>query len=225
MFVCLFVLVFQMLWKHRLQYKFQNKRKPRDLKIEAVQKKLKAERKPHSPPPSAVDPPTYWGMKNYLPSRPASEDDLTIATHIGWLNAEKRRKQPDYKTVSCSMTKTLADRRKWIISSKPKPTLDEIQVKYPWLFDEDQMSEEMQRIKDDVLPLQKRLANGLDKYATALIRRGQGKRNPHRFFEEVVSAIPLFQAEKDQAEATLEAALLSIPGLFQELITDIFRSS
>ncbi|XP_071839081.1 uncharacterized protein [Apostichopus japonicus] len=213
----------KMLWKHRLQYKFQNKRKRLDLKIEAVQKKkLKAERKPRSPPPSTVDPPTYWGMKNYLPSRPASEDDLTIATHIGWLNAEKRRKQPDYKTVSCSMTKTLADRRKWIISSKPKPTLDEIQVKYPWLFDEDQMSEEMQRIKDDVLPLQKRLANGLNKYATALIRRGQGKRNPHRFFEEVVSAIPLFQAEKDQAEATLEAALLSIPGLFQELITDIF---
>ena len=129
-----------MLWKHRLQYKFQNRRKRGDTTIEAVQrKKLKTARKPATPPPSVVQPPTYWGMKNYLPNRPASEDDQTIAKNIAWLQAERRKKQPDFKTVSCLMDKTLADRRKWIASSKPQPTTEEVQARYPWLFDEDQV--------------------------------------------------------------------------------------
>lgn len=78
-------------------------------------------------------------MKNYNPERPASEDDTTIASHVAWLLSEKKKKQPDYKAVSVAMGKTLADRRKWIIQTEPRPTAADIKKKYPWLFDEDQV--------------------------------------------------------------------------------------
>ncbi|PIK50491.1 hypothetical protein BSL78_12620 [Apostichopus japonicus] len=126
----------KMLWKHRLQYKFQNFRKRVAFEIAAVQKKkLKVARKPKSAPESPAAPP-QWGMKNYLPNRPETEDDASIDGHICWLQDEKRKRQPDFRGVSQSMALTLADRRTWIISSPQTPSLADIKSKYPWLFDD-----------------------------------------------------------------------------------------
>lgn len=105
---------------------------------EVINRKLKKPRKSRPETEEVRRPATsQWGMKNYLPSRDLSEEDVSIATHQKWLVAEKRKRQPDFKMVQCCMDKTLADRRKCIVSEKPP--LSEIKAQYPWLFDEDQV--------------------------------------------------------------------------------------
>lgn len=76
-------------------------------------------------------------MSNYLPPREPTEDDTTVASHIKWLATEKRKRQPDFKMVHCCMNKTLADRRKWVVNETP--SVSDVQEKYPWLFDEDEV--------------------------------------------------------------------------------------
>lgn len=104
---------------------------------EVKKKKLKDTRKERSLPASKPATP-QWGMKNYSPERPDSEDDSSIAAHISWMTAEKRKRQPDFKQVEFCMGQTLSDRRKWL-TSESKPTIGEVREKYPWLFDEDQV--------------------------------------------------------------------------------------
>lgn len=79
-------------------------------------------------------------MVSYLPDRPISEDDLTIKKHEDFLIKEKKKRQPDYAGVKLSMDKTLSDRREWLVNTQPRPRIGEVKTRFPWLFDEDQVS-------------------------------------------------------------------------------------
>ncbi|XP_071811273.1 sterile alpha motif domain-containing protein 3-like isoform X3 [Apostichopus japonicus] len=209
----------KMLWKHRLQYKFQNFRKRVAFEIAAVQKKkLKVARKPKSAPESPAAPP-QWGMKNYLPNRPETEDDASIDGHICWLQDEKRKRQPDFRGVSQSMALTLADRRTWIISSPQTPSLADIKSKYPWLFDDIQLLTEMNRIQDGEVTFFNSLRAGLGRYASGLIKACKGKRAPHAFFMEATTEMEGYREEQKIKDTSNKAAFLAIPGLLQEDIS------
>ncbi|KAJ8035454.1 hypothetical protein HOLleu_22686 [Holothuria leucospilota] len=79
-------------------------------------------------------------MPCYLPSRSESEEPNTIKAHKDFMRKEKKKRQPDYKQVTFCMDKTLADRREWLVTTQPRPSLTEVQDRYPWLFDEYQVS-------------------------------------------------------------------------------------
>ena len=80
-----------------------------------------------------------WGMPNYSPTRPPSEDDISVAKHEEFLKKEKSKRQPDFSQVRLAMDKTFADRRKWLLTTQPTAKMSEVKEKYPWLFDEDQV--------------------------------------------------------------------------------------
>lgn len=88
--------------------------------------------------PTGITP--HWGMPCYLPPRSESEDSSTIKAHEDFMRKEKKKRQPDYKQVTFCMDKTLADRREWLVTTQPRPSLTEVQERYPWLFDEYQVS-------------------------------------------------------------------------------------
>lgn len=82
-----------------------------------------------------------WGMANYMPKRPSSEDEGTTSKHIKWLQLESKKRQPDFRQVAQLMQKTLADRRHWIVNTEPHPKVGAVIEMYPWLLrDDDQVS-------------------------------------------------------------------------------------
>ncbi len=76
-------------------------------------------------------------MANYKPSRPCSEDDVSIDAHISWMQQETKKRKPCHERVNLAMTATLADRRHLI--TKGTATVKEIGDVYPWLFDEEEV--------------------------------------------------------------------------------------
>lgn len=142
-FILLNFVHFQQLWADKIQRKFQNARK-RDpeiremLVVKARKRKALTQVLPKSTPAkeknSSPRYPPMWGMQNYLPARPSSEDDISILRHKKWLQLEILKKRPDYKAVSHLMEITLADRRKEIV--KKVISLQGIKENYPWLFTE-----------------------------------------------------------------------------------------
>lgn len=87
--------------------------------------------------PTATMAPPQWGIVNYLPPRPESEDDASIRQHISWMKMEKMKKKPHYERVGESMSATLADRRKLIV--KDGASVKDVKQTYPWLFEEDEV--------------------------------------------------------------------------------------
>ena len=108
------------------------------LVVKARKRKAQTQEFPKSTPAKEKNnPPRYppmWGMKNYLPARPSSEDDNSILKHKKWLQLEILKKRPDFKEVSHLMEITLADRRKEIV--KKVISLKGVKDNYPWLFTE-----------------------------------------------------------------------------------------
>lgn len=130
------VLLFQSLWKYRLQYKFANTRKREDSNIPVVKsRKRKMQNLPSQPPKKQAAP--QWGMANYLPSRPDSEDDASIKIHLEWMQQEEKKKKPNYQRVEEAMVATFADRRKLIVTDAA--TVQKVREVYPWLFKEDEV--------------------------------------------------------------------------------------
>lgn len=115
--------------------KFANSRKRADKHVPSV---IQRQRKSTSHLPAALSmtllSPPQWGMVNYKPSRPCSEDDVSIDAHISWMKQETKKKKPTHERVNLAMTATLADRRRLI--TKGTATVKEIRDVYPWLFDE-----------------------------------------------------------------------------------------
>ena len=138
-----------MLWRNRLQYKFQNTRRRHRQDLPEVQAKKKKNNPADSGSTNSVKTSKLvtdkvvpqWGMAYYMPERPPSEDEGTTAKHIKWLQLESKKRQPDFRQVGLLMQKTLADRRDWIVNTEPRPKVEAVQLKYPWLLrDDDQVS-------------------------------------------------------------------------------------
>ena len=128
---------YQALWKNRLQYKFANARKREDQHVEmVVSRKRKRPEERHIQPQKQGGPP-QWGMINYQPERPSSEDDASIQIHVEYMKLERSKKKPNYDRVAISMAATLADRRRLI--TKEMVSIPALKTSYPWLFDEEEV--------------------------------------------------------------------------------------
>lgn len=83
-------------WKVRIQRKFQNSRKRQDSTLTEVVSRKKKKTPGPTPTPNA---PATYGIINYLPSTPESEDDMSIKRHAEWLATEWRKREPDLEKV------------------------------------------------------------------------------------------------------------------------------
>ena len=85
-----------------MQYKFANSRKRDDQNIPSV---LLHKRKSTSDNYSTISKkqsPPQWGVTNYKPLRPSSEDDASINAHITWMKQETKKKKPNHERVQRS---------------------------------------------------------------------------------------------------------------------------
>ena len=99
----------QTLWKSRLTCKFQNRRKQEsksDDKLQVFRKRKTGSGSPASK--STEKAKQMWGVNNYLPQPPASEDERSMQRHKQWLIGEKNKRCPDIKRVDSAMINTLS---------------------------------------------------------------------------------------------------------------------
>ena len=87
---------------------------------------------------TSVENRSPYGLNNYLPSRPDSETEESIQTHILSLKQEWKRRDPDKRKVNTLMNLTFADRRAFIV--KQAPDLSEVLAEYPVLTNTDEVS-------------------------------------------------------------------------------------
>lgn len=126
-----FLLLIKDLWKERLRVKFQNSRQRVDGDLpEIVAKKKK--KMDNAGPKDLGSLSTTWGLVNYLPEKPESEDETSIQSHIMWLKKEHRKKESmDMEGVDRRMLLTLSHRRRLIIEENK--SINDILIEYPWL--------------------------------------------------------------------------------------------
>lgn len=95
-----FLLLIKDLWKERLRVKFQNSRQRVDGDLpEIVAKKKK--KMDNAGPKDLGSLSTTWGLVNYLPEKPESEDETSIQSHIMWLKKGHRKKESKVWTEGC----------------------------------------------------------------------------------------------------------------------------
>ncbi|PIK39241.1 hypothetical protein BSL78_23915 [Apostichopus japonicus] len=199
------------LWKIRMQYKFCNARKREDSSIPAVKSRKRKAKTPPQTVKGKLDVP-IWGMKNYLPSRPESEDDISINKHIEWMKLELSKKKPNYARVEECMSITLADRRRLIVEEDA--TSEVVKKVYPWLFEDEEILLEFKRLEGKTTMAQL-LGEGLSKYGDAIIRCTLKMKHP----TVIDTAMKNTSMEKDEGarkESRMHAAILSVPTLLNE---------
>lgn len=125
---------FKEFWKDKLVFKFGNTRKRLDKNHPEVQSRKKKE-KPQKliTSPTTPGPTTFtWGLENYLPRIPVTEDETSHDVHLQWLQREHRKTSSDidFSTVDLKMSLTFACRRQLVVEGAGILHLLE---KYPWL--------------------------------------------------------------------------------------------
>ena len=137
-FTGLTVSCFQTLWLKRLRRKFHNNRKRKESALDVVianqqrfGKSSKEEANEHKGTQKSGSG-EMFGMANYLPSAPASEDQESTKQHISWLRSTARvRREEDAPKGKKLMDLTLHDRRRRVILDGERPAA--ILEDYPWL--------------------------------------------------------------------------------------------
>ena len=133
-------LLSQEYWRCKLSDKFRNSRKGRDRDVPCVianRKRIndiKVAKKEEKQMPKSTP---YFGMKNYLPSKPVSEDEASFEKHRLNLLHESKKKKWSYRTVDQLMALTFYDRRHKIVQEGR--SLSDIHEDYPCLFDSQQV--------------------------------------------------------------------------------------
>jgi len=116
---------------------FQNARARRDNSLQVV---LAHKRKHVANSPVsviAVKSTAKYGVKNYLPPRPAGETDDTIASMVKMMSDENRKCRPNRTAVGEMMDQTFADRRALIVTELAD--ISQVREKFPCLFHEDEV--------------------------------------------------------------------------------------
>ena len=126
----------QSMWKSSLSDKFRNSRRRSDLDIaEVVRRKKQKSSSTFSSGASSQT--SNWGLKDFRPSRPIREDDISIQLHIDWLKEESAKRKQDREKIRCLMNSTFPDRRQMILDDMP--SVAAVKANYPCLFDEDEV--------------------------------------------------------------------------------------
>ena len=149
-----------------------------------------------------------FGMANYLPSAPESEDDESTQRHVKWLKgAIKSRKSDDGAKVSSLMDLTLYHRRKMSIDGASTAELAE---EYPWLLkDTNQVLLEMRRISG--LNIEEEMKCFLDKYGNAILRACRDKHMLHSNKNSIINHLAEMKPCKD--DEAYVAACIAILGV------------
>jgi hypothetical protein len=125
-----FFFLIKELWKDRIRVKFQNSRKRVDGNLpEIVQKKKKKSKEDSEVNHTSGS--AMWGMTNYHPEKPESEDLQSAENQMKWMQAEIRRKDVDDVGISRRMDLTMWHRRQIIVDEKK--SIKEILLMYPAL--------------------------------------------------------------------------------------------
>ena len=108
-----------------------------------------------------------FGMVNYKPDRPESEDEHSTDKHIQWLQQSfKSRKSSDEHKVDTLMGLTLYKRRDDILSGD---SIKDVVQKYPWLTTgSDSVLKEFRRISD--IDINGNFVNFLNLYGETILK-------------------------------------------------------
>lgn len=117
-------------------HKFQNSRKRHDKTLPEV----KANKRQKTDSTIKIyQGPSTWGLKNYLPDKPLSEDEASVEKHMQWLQKEYRKKDDqDITQVDLLMDLTLHHRRTLVVSQQMD--VESILSDYPWLKSTDEVN-------------------------------------------------------------------------------------
>lgn len=123
------------MWIETLSVKMRNSRKRKDRNNpEVVMNREKRKEKIMKTDKKC----TGFGMPNYFPETPESEDLHSIGNHISIMDKEHKKIKWDSRLIDCAMACTLHDRRSKIVTLHW--TVSKIKELYPCLFDSKQVS-------------------------------------------------------------------------------------
>jgi hypothetical protein len=123
------------LWRSRLIRYFQNARARRDNTLSIVSAHKK---KTGIAATTRCDKSTAsYGVKHYLPERPAGETDDTIASLMKMMKDENKKFKKNRSRITELMNQTFADRRQKIVTQGAN--MQELQDCFPCLFNEDEV--------------------------------------------------------------------------------------
>ncbi|XP_072048029.1 LOW QUALITY PROTEIN: uncharacterized protein [Amphiura filiformis] len=218
-------------YKKKLTYYFQNKRnsmKKTDLtgmNFVWRQKRSNSTKQDQLKSSSITTAPPVWGVLNYLPSMPKSEDNASIERHVKLMQEEKKKKYPDIQRVITGMDMTLCSRRKMIVEQNA--TIQDIKDTYPWLFNESQLMAEMDCLigTSEGQSYQDKLENGFKKFGMAIVKYGRSlkAKSTSKYFKTLSDKIPVQRDQKEYQDAVTRAAIVMIPTMFREKIGNIFK--
>lgn len=78
------------------------------------------------------------GIVKWAPPHIEGEDQASHDKHVGWMKSESKKKDKRYTMVTRKMDLTYSFRREYL-TKEPVPLL-QIKAKYPFLFDESEVS-------------------------------------------------------------------------------------
>lgn len=88
--------------------------------------------------PRITQGPSTWGLSNYLPNRPITEDEASVQKHVIWLQRENKKKEGhDMVQVDLLMALTLHQRRDLVVNEQKD--VETIISRYPWLKSTDEV--------------------------------------------------------------------------------------
>ncbi|XP_041452630.1 uncharacterized protein LOC121426075 isoform X2 [Lytechinus variegatus] len=221
----------KVMYRKKLTYYFQNKRdvlrKDELTTVNFAWRKKRQSTKPVCKATASSAAPAVWGVQNYLPSMPDTEDDDSIKKHIKIMQDEFKKKYPDIKRVATGMDMTLSARRNTIV--KENATIQDIKDTYPWLFQESQLMAEMDRLigSSEDKGFKGKMTLGFKKFGMAIVKYGKrlkAKSTP-QCFKILAERIPITRDDKEYQDAVTRAAIIMIPTMFREKIGNIFKES
>ncbi|XP_018019309.1 uncharacterized protein LOC108675793 [Hyalella azteca] len=140
------------IWRVRISIKARNVRQRRDRQVPCVMA-VRAKKKLHlpeqendaMPPPPKKNLPAF-GVANYMPLQPLTEDDISIQRHRTMMINELRKNSPNPRFIEETMRLTFYDRRRLIVTETA--TVASVAELYPALFNPYQILFEFQRLTE-----------------------------------------------------------------------------
>ncbi|XP_018021769.2 uncharacterized protein LOC108677961 [Hyalella azteca] len=142
------------IWRVRISMKARNARQRRDRQVPCVmamraKKKLNVSEEENKVIPPKKNLPKNmlaYGVLNYLPTRPVTEDDISIERHRSLMINELKKNSLNPRTIEELMRLTFHDRRRLIITETA--TVAHVAELYPALFNPNQILFEFQRLTE-----------------------------------------------------------------------------
>lgn len=114
-----------------MQFKWGNERKQKDKDLPEVQAKKRKHKCVEEAGTQGNVPVLTWGMANYLPPQPVSEDVTSINLHKECMQREYRKSDQNASMIDFKMGITFPARRKQIIEENLG--VRELLLEYPYL--------------------------------------------------------------------------------------------